>query len=130
VLRWPLLFVALLLFFGLLHRGLPTTPGAPRARAGWVSWGGVVGVLLWFLGSGAFSWYNANFATDRGGYGALGTVIVFLAWLWLGHLALLVGVEIDLRVGISVRPDLLRALARHGGRRGAGRIHGRRRDQR
>ncbi|MGW4489415.1 YihY/virulence factor BrkB family protein [Amycolatopsis sp. NPDC004368] len=91
VLRWPLLAVVLLVFFGLLHRGLP---GAPRGRAAWVSRGGVVSVLLWLAGSGAFSWYNATFAT---GYGALGTAVVFLAWLWVGHFALLVGVEIDLR---------------------------------
>lgn len=95
VLRWPLLFAVLLIFFGLLQRGLPATPGAPRGRAKWVSRGGVVGVLLWLAGSGAFSWYNANFAA--GGYGALGTVVIFLAWLWVGHFALLIGVEIDLR---------------------------------
>ncbi|WP_326835171.1 YihY/virulence factor BrkB family protein [Amycolatopsis rhabdoformis] len=92
--RWPLLFVVLLIFFGLLHRGLPAAQGAPNGRTAWVSRGGVVGVLLWLAGSGAFSWYNANFAT---GYGALGTAVVFLAWLWVGHFALLVGVEIDLR---------------------------------
>ncbi|MEV6905145.1 YihY/virulence factor BrkB family protein [Amycolatopsis sp. NPDC051372] len=97
VVRWPLLFLVLLIFFALLHRGLPAARGAPHRSAAWVSRGGVIGVLLWLAGSGAFSWYNANFATGYGGYGALGTTVVFLAWLWVGHFALLVGVEIDLR---------------------------------
>lgn len=79
--------------------------GSPARRWGWASWGGVVGVLLWLAGSrGVLSWYKANFASEHGGYDALGTVVVFLAWLRVGHFALLVGVEIDLRlVGRTIK---------------------------
>ncbi|MGQ0577086.1 MAG: YihY/virulence factor BrkB family protein [Pseudonocardia sp.] len=104
VLRWPMLFVVLNVFFSLLQRGLPASVADARRGRSWVSRGGVAGISLWLAGSAAFSWYVSTFATDHGSYGALGTVVAFLGWLWLGSFALLVGVEIDVRLGEPGRP--------------------------
>lgn len=98
VLRWPALFVVLNVFFALLNRGLPRSLRHARRRRTWFSPGGVAGIAIWLAASAVFSWYVATFATDTGSYGALGTAVVFLGWLWLGNFALLVGVEIDVRI--------------------------------
>ncbi len=57
--------------------------------------GGVVGVILWIVASAAFAFYVANFASYNKTYGALGGVIVFLVWLWISHIAVLLGAEFD-----------------------------------
>lgn len=97
--RWPVLVVVLNLFFALLqHRA-----SAPRRLSGlpwtrpWVSWGGLTGSALWLAGSAVMSWYITYIAAGVA-YGALGTVVVFLGWAWLGSFAMLVGVEIDVRL--------------------------------
>jgi membrane protein len=98
VARWPVLIVVLNLFFALLQRGVAPRGlgGMPWARR-WVSWGGLVGSALWVAGSAALSWYIAYIATEVA-YGALGTIVVFLGWVWLGSFAMLVAVEVDVRV--------------------------------
>ncbi len=42
-----------------------------------------------------FGIYAANFASYGKTYGALGSVIVFLIWLWLTNLAILYGAELN-----------------------------------
>lgn len=98
--RWPALVVGLNLFYALLqHRG-----AVPRRLSGlewarpWVSWGGLTGSALWLAGSAVMSWYITHIASEVA-YGALGTVVVFLGWVWLGSFAMLVGVEVDVRLG-------------------------------
>jgi membrane protein len=87
--RWPVLVAVLNLFFILLQRG---------STRRWGSWGGVVGSALWLAGSAGFSWYVNDMARGVGAYGALGTIVMFLGWVWLGCLAMLVGVEVDVRI--------------------------------
>ena len=95
--RWPVLLAVLNVYFVLLQLG--STPRRRRpAGQGWGSWGGLVGSMLWLLGSAGFSWYITHIAHGVGPYGALGTAVVFLGWVWLGSFSMLVGVEIDVRV--------------------------------
>jgi membrane protein len=97
LLRWPALVLVLNLFFTLLqHRG-GRGDGRP-ARRTWFSWGGMAGTALWLIGSAGFSWYVTYVATGVNAYGALGTAVVFLGWLWLGNFAMLIGLELDMRV--------------------------------
>lgn len=96
LLRWPVLVLVLNLFFTLLQHSAGRA-GRP-ARRTWFSRGGLAGTALWLIGSAGFSWYVTFVATDLSAYGALGTAVVFLGWLWLGNFAMLVGLELDIRV--------------------------------
>ncbi|MBO0848186.1 MAG: YihY/virulence factor BrkB family protein [Pseudonocardia sp.] len=97
LLRWPALVVVLNLFFTLLQHSAGSADGRPGRRT-WFSRGGLAGTALWLIGSAGFSWYVTYVATDLSTYGALGTAVVFLGWLWLGNFAMLVGLELDIRV--------------------------------
>ena len=53
--------------------------------------GAILGVILWFVVSLAFTAYVANFGAYDKTYGTLGAMISLLIWLWLGSLAFLLG---------------------------------------
>jgi membrane protein len=57
--------------------------------------GSLLAVGVWLLASAAFAYYVANFGSYNKVYGALGTVVVFLVWLWITNLAILLGAEIN-----------------------------------
>lgn len=95
--RWLVLVAVLNLFFVLLQRG-SSPPRRRSAGHGWISWGGLVGSALWLAGSAGFSLYITHIAPEGGPYGALGTVVVFLGWVWLGSFAMLLGIEVDTRI--------------------------------
>jgi membrane protein len=101
--RWPVLLAVLNLYFVLLHLGSTPQRRHPAGRR-WGSWGGLAGSIIWLAGSAGFSWYINHLAHGPGPYGALGTAVVFLGWVWLGSFSMLVGVEVDVRI---VEPRLL-----------------------
>ncbi len=96
--RWPVLVLVLTLFFALLQRGGAASAHDRPTRRRWVSWGGVAGSGLWLAASAGFSGYITYVAPDVGAYGTLGTAVVFLGWVWLGNFAMLIGVEVDVRL--------------------------------
>jgi len=53
--------------------------------------GGAVALVAWSIGSVLLGLYFENFADYGKSYGALGSVIAFLVWLWFSNLALLFG---------------------------------------
>ena len=57
--------------------------------------GGAAAVVAWMVVSIGFEVYANSIATYDTTYGALGTTIVGLIWLWLTNLTLLMGVELD-----------------------------------
>ena len=57
--------------------------------------GGAAAVAAWMVVSIGFEVYVNSFATYNDTYGALGTTIAALVWLWLTNLTLLMGVELD-----------------------------------
>lgn len=95
--RWPVLLAVLNLYYVLLQLGSPPQRRRPSGHA-WGSLGGLAGSALWLAGSAVFSWYVTNIARGVGPYGALGTAVVFLGWVWLGSFSMLVGVEVDVRI--------------------------------
>ena len=90
--RWVLLAALMLVALGVVYRLAPDRAN-PRWR--WVSWGAVVALVLWLLGSVGFSWYVDNFGKYNQTYGALAAVIILLLWLFLSAFSILLGAEFD-----------------------------------
>ena len=93
-LKWPALLVVVTLLVALLFR---TSPSRERSATHWrvLTPGGAVAVVIWIVVSVGFEVYVNAFATYDTTYGALGTTIAGLVWLWLTNLTLLMGVELD-----------------------------------
>jgi membrane protein len=90
--RWVVLALLVLVALAVVYRLAPDR-ASPRWR--WVSWGAVVALVVWLLGSVGFSWYVDNFGKYNQTYGALAAVIVLLLWLFLSAFAVLLGAELD-----------------------------------
>lgn len=73
------------------RKGTPILPGA------------ILATLLWAILSGMFRFYVANFGNYNQVYGAIGAVIVLLLWLYLSALAMLLGSELNVVVGDTMR---------------------------
>ena len=98
ILRWPALFVIVVLALGVLYRYGPSrTP----ARWQWLSIGSVLAALAWLAVSALFSWYLANFAHYDATYGSLGAAIGLMMWLWLSGIVILIGAELNAEIDKS-----------------------------
>lgn len=93
--KWPVLVVIASLLLSLLFWMAPNVE-QPRFR--WLTPGGVAALLAWILMSAGFGIYVANFGSYDVTYGSLGTVIIFLVWMFLGNCAVMLGVEINAEV--------------------------------
>jgi membrane protein len=93
-LKWPALLVVVTLLVALLYR---SSPSRERSATQWrvLTPGGAIAVLTWIVFSVGFEVYVNAFATYDTTYGALGTTIAGLVWLWITNLILLMGVELD-----------------------------------
>ena len=107
-LRWPLLFVIVVLALAVLYRFGPNR-AEPRWR--WVTPGSLAASVLWLLGSAAFSWYIENFGHYDATYGSLGALFGFLTWLWLSAVIVLLGAELNCEVERRTPPAELGAKA-------------------
>jgi membrane protein len=94
ILKWPALLVVVTLLVALLFR---SSPSRERSVTLWrvLTPGGALAVVAWIVVSVGFEVYVNAFATYDDTYGALGTTIAGLVWLWLTNLTLLAGVELD-----------------------------------
>lgn len=90
--RWPLLGLLLILGLAAFYRYAPNR-SEPKWR--WVSWGSVLGMVLWLVGSILFSLYVSNFASYNETYGSLGAVVVLLMWFYLSAFVVLLGAEVN-----------------------------------
>ena len=116
ILRWPLLYVALLFALACLYRYGPSRTH-PQWR--WVTWGSAIAGAVWLVGSLALSWYVSNFGNYNATYGSLGAVIGFLVWMWLSTIIVLVGAEINAEMEHQTARDTTSGGAKRMGNRGA-----------
>jgi membrane protein len=92
VAEWPLLVLGLLVAFaGLMYYG----PNVRHPRWSFLTFGSVLAVVIWLVGSGAFAFYVSKFGSYNKTWGSLAAVVVMLTWLWLSSLALLLGAEVN-----------------------------------
>ena len=90
--RWPIAFLAVLLFFALIYY---LAPNLDQRRWQWVTPGSVVGGLMWVALSGLFALYTAFSNSYTKTYGALAGGIVLLLWLNYTAWAILFGAELN-----------------------------------
>ncbi len=81
--------------FGPSHRrrDTPLIPGA------------FIAAILWAIISSAFRLYVSHFGNYNRTYGAVGTIIILLLWLYLSSLVTLLGAQMNVTVGAAMRRD-------------------------
>ena len=92
ILRWPIAFSAILLFFALVFY---LAPDKPQRDWKWISPGALVGGLLWLVLSGLFALYTSFSESYDKTYGSLAGGIILLLWLNYSAFALLFGAELN-----------------------------------
>jgi membrane protein len=95
VVRWPGAFVAATLAFSFVYY---VTPDVEQRAFHWLTPGAVLGVLTWLLVSLGFSTYVTSIGDVGALYGTFAAAIVLVAWLWLTHVALLFGAELNAEI--------------------------------
>jgi membrane protein len=90
--RWPLAFVAVLLFFALVYS---LAPNKDQRSWKWLTPGSLVGSIMWLLLSGLFALYTSYSSSYDRTYGSLAGGIVLLLWLNYSAWAILFGAELN-----------------------------------
>ena len=92
ILRWPIAFVAILLFFAIVYY---LAPNQDVRNWKWISPGSIVGGILWLVLSGLFALYTSLSDSYNETYGSIAGGIVLLLWLNYSAFALLFGAELN-----------------------------------
>jgi membrane protein len=90
--RWPIAFVAVLLFFALVYY---LAPNKEQRSWKWVTPGSLVGSLMWLALSALFALYTSFSSSYDRTYGSLAGGIILLLWLNYSAWAILVGAELN-----------------------------------
>jgi membrane protein len=92
ILRWPIAFAAVLLFFALVYY---LAPNLNQRNWRWVSPGSIVGAVTWLVLSGLFALYTSYSSSYSKTYGSVAGAIVLLLWLNYSSWAILFGAELN-----------------------------------
>jgi membrane protein len=116
LLRWPVMFVLVMLGLSLLYR---YGPSREQAQWQWVSVGSAFAALTWMAMSVAFSWYLSKFADYNATYGSLGAVIGLMMWMWISTAVILIGAELNSEIEHQTARDSTTGAPQPLGARGA-----------
>ena len=116
VLRWPLLWLFVVLGLAVIYR---FAPARRSAQWRWVTPGAMIAATLWLVGSIAFALYVRTFGSYGETYGAMGGVVVLLLWLYLTGYTVILGAEINSELEHQTTRDSTVGRTRPMGRRGA-----------
>ena len=116
LLRWPALFLIVLVWLAVLYR---YGPSRTRPRWQWLSIGSLFASIVWLIGSALFSWYLSNFANYEANYGSLGAGVGLMIWLWISVIVVLVGGELNAETEHQTVRDTKIAPEKPLGQRGA-----------
>jgi len=92
ILRWPVTFCAILLFFALVYY---LAPNKRQRSWKWVTPGSLLGSVLWLALSGLFAVYVTFAGNYTRTYGTIASGIILLLWLNYSAFALLFGAELN-----------------------------------
>ncbi len=95
IVKWPVLAAIAVIIIAVLYYA---TPNIQQPKFRWMSVGALVALIVWALASVGFAFYVANFSSYNETYGSIGSVIVFLLWIWIANIALLFGAELDAEI--------------------------------
>ena len=115
-LRWPFLLLALIVSLACIYR---YGPSRRDAQWRWVTWGSVLGALLWLAASMTFSWYVTTFDSYNKVYGSLGASVGFMVWLWISAVVVLLGGELNAEMEHQTARDTTEGHPKPLGSRGA-----------
>ena len=92
ILRWPIAFAAILLFFAFVYY---VAPNRDQRNWKWVTPGSAIGSVLWLVLSALFALYVTFAGHYTKTYGSLATGVILLLWLNYSAFALLYGAELN-----------------------------------
>ncbi len=89
---WILMFITAFCLYLLV-------PGT-RVRSAEAGWGAISAATLWWMSNIGFSWYiQSGLSRYHLIYGSLGTVVIFMLWIYLTSLIILLGAHISAAMG-------------------------------
>jgi membrane protein len=116
IVRWPLLIILFMTSLALAFRYAPCRE-QPKWR--WISWGAVVGGILWIIASALFSFYVASFSSYDKSYGSLAGVVLLMMWLYVSAYVILISAELNAEIEHQTARDSTTGPPEPMGQRGA-----------
>ena len=110
IVRWPIAFCAILLFFAFVYY---LGPNVRQRSWKWVTPGSALGGALWLALSGLFALYVTFAGNYTKTYGTLASGIILLLWLNYSAFALLYGAELNSE--LDRQADIRAAGGEHAG---------------
>ena len=104
VLRWPAVFIVLILAVAILYRYASSVVVPWR----WIVTGAVVFALGWLAATAALAFYTLNIADYGATYGSLGGVIVLMLWFYVTAAMLVIGAEVTAALARERSPESIR----------------------
>lgn len=91
IFRWLVIVLLTFLSLSMLYYYAP----AKRKEYRFISPGSILATALFIVGTLAFNFYISNFSRYNALYGSIGTLIIFLMWLYFDAFILLIGFELN-----------------------------------
>lgn len=92
IMRWLAAIALFVAALGALYRWAPNRKPPPMR---WLAPGAILATVLWIVASTAFSLYAANFADYNATFGALGSVVALMMWMWLSSFVVCFGAVLN-----------------------------------
>jgi membrane protein len=94
IVQWPLVFALVATAFALIYYFAPDV----EQDFIWITPGSLLATMLWIAGSLGFRIYVVNFGSYNETYGAVGSVMVLLLWLYISGLVIVAGAELNAEI--------------------------------
>ncbi len=95
-LRWLIMLLAAMIGLAIVYRYAPNR--RPLRRWQWVSWGAIIGTILWIGVSAVFFVYLQYFANFSKSYSTFAGIIGLMMWLNFSAQVMLLGAEVNHRL--------------------------------
>jgi membrane protein len=105
---WPLAVIFVMFVLAILYYLGPNVEQSFR----WISPGSVVATVVWILIAVGFRLY-LTFSDPGSAYGAMGSIVVLMFFLYLSGIAFVLGAEVNAIIGRRYDPEVIEDLARN-----------------